>query len=141
MLKKGKGTTKCTSCQQDIEVELPIDRFNHEGSYANNVWSCCNENLQNKTVFNYPANTNWITNNFILGVMNGNADWTITADIDMIRTNGENDPARGWAGQVQVEMMKATLTMKTLINGFGDKTGGAGVIITLQMEETSQQIK
>lgn len=35
--------------------------------------------------------------------MNGNADWTITADIDMIRTNGENDPARGWAGQVQVE--------------------------------------
>lgn len=102
-LKKGKGTTKCTSCQQDIEVELPIDRFNHEGSYANNVWSCCNENLQNKTVFNYPANTNWITNNFILGVMNGNADWTITADIDMIRTNGENDPSRGWAGQVQVE--------------------------------------
>lgn len=73
--------------------------------------------------------------------MNGNADWTITADIDMIRTNGEMKPLVDGLVKFKSKMMKATLTMKTLINGFGDKTGGAGVIITLQMEETSQQIK
>ncbi len=102
-LKEGKGTTKCTSCHEDVEVTLPKDLSHHEGSYADGVWSCCNNRLEKKTVFDYPAKTDWQTNNFILGVMNGNADWTITLDVDMIRTNGNKDAARGWAGQVQVE--------------------------------------
>lgn len=102
-LKEGKGTTKCTSCQADVEVTLPKDLSHHEGSYTDGVWSCCNNRLEKKTVFDYPASVDWQTNNFILGVMNGTEDWSITLDVDMIRTNGNNDCARGWAGQVQVE--------------------------------------
>lgn len=56
-----------------------------------------------KVQFNYPSNTNWKERNYILGVMNGAFDWSIETDIDMVRTNGENDAARGWAGQIQVE--------------------------------------
>ncbi len=102
-LKEGTGTTKCTSCHEDVEVTLPKDLSHHEGSYADGEWSCCHNRLEKKVTFNYPAKTDWQTNNFILGVMNGNADWTITLDVDMIRTNGNKDAARGWAGQVQVE--------------------------------------
>lgn len=35
--------------------------------------------------------------------MQNDADWTVEVDVDMVRTNGEKDAARGWAGQIQVE--------------------------------------
>lgn len=100
----GKGTVECTTCHQTIEVDLPIDRANHDGHFVDGVCSECNSRLEKGPVtFNYPANTNWQTRNYIPAVMNGNADWTIKLDIDMVRTNGNNDCARGWAGQVQIE--------------------------------------
>ncbi len=100
---EGKGTVKCTSCGEDVEVTLPIDYSNHSGKYENGEWTCCHERLEKAVEFNYPAGKNWITNNYILGVMQNDADWTVEVDVDMVRTNGEKDAARGWAGQIQVE--------------------------------------
>lgn len=102
-LAEGSASATCTSCGTTFTITLPKDKFNHAGTYTDGVWSCCHNRLQNKVVFDYPAGSNWITNNFIAGVMMNDADWSIELDVDMIRTNGNQDCARGWAGQIQVE--------------------------------------
>ena len=104
-ISEGVGSVPCTgNCgESKSDVVIPVDLHNHEGTFENGVWSCCGNRLENKVTFSYPANTNWITRNFIPAVMDGSSDWTVEMNIDMIRTNGNKDCARGWAGQVQVE--------------------------------------
>ncbi len=102
---KGVAEATCTKCGKKVETELPnLDPDNHSGTFdAVTGWSCCHNLLKKKAVYNYPTGQNWITNNFTAAVMNNNADWSLTLDIDMIRTNGNQDAARGWAGQIEVQ--------------------------------------
>lgn len=104
----GIGTASCkgAGCEEKkTDVIIAINPNNHTQEYDadSHCYPCCKNSLTEKVEFNYPANQNWLTRNYILGVMDGSNDWTIESDIDMVRFNGNQDCARGWAGQIQVE--------------------------------------
>lgn len=104
----GLGTASCLGegCDEKKEnIIIPINLNNHTEEYDedNHYYPCCKNSLTEKVEFNYPSDQNYITRNYILGVMDGSSDWTIESDIDMVRFNGNQDCARGWAGQIQVE--------------------------------------
>lgn len=101
-LNEGIAEATCTVCGDKFNVSLPIDIDHHEGTYTDGEWSCCHNRLEKTVNFNYPAAQDWKARNYALGVLSSNSDWTITTDIDMVRTNGNSDAARGWAGQIEV---------------------------------------